>query len=334
MYSSMRRLIAAVGLLLVPSIASADARKDIVDIRHGHMDSHQEFLGWTDAGEAVSRRLVCTEDGALSCRASIDTLKVGAAEQVDMVFYTDDLDGEATPDDPKGPISTSQAMRFIRGEADAIHAAGTLSAGTKASDPTTVFGTVGGTPTEVYLRTSTRRTDEDALNLYISVRGPRGATIDLEHMVNAPWRVDSDQVLDARISPDGGSVWVAMHYTDGVMCWDGEDIELAIADRAQVRGKLANAGGMRAYRSGDLDQAEALFEEATREDPSNAWGWFNRGALQSRRGEVKAAAVSLARAIELDPSHQERACDDADYEALYFTDEGAALMECTYEEGC
>ncbi len=330
----MRRFVAALCLLLMPSVASADAREDIIALRHGHTASHQQFLGWTEDGQAISRRLVCSEGGALTCRASIDTLQVGATEHDQVLFENDALDVTASADDPKGPISTTEAMAFIRGEAEALASLGPLEPGTTTDDPEGIFGTIGGEPTQIYLRTSKHRTDEMALNLYISVRGPRGATIDLEHMVNAPWRVGSRQVLDARTSPDGESVWLAMHYTDGAMCWDGEDIELTIADRSAVRAKLANAAGLRAYRAGELDEAATLFEQATTEDPTYAWGWFNQGALQSQRGDVQGAALSLAEAIELDPSHQERACADEDYGALAATDEGMALMDCGYEEGC
>jgi hypothetical protein len=332
--SGMGRFLAALSLLLIPSIASADARQDIIDLRRGDTVSHQEFLGWTDDGQAISRRLVCSEGGAMWCRATIDALKPGAAQSSHVLLDNDGLDEVATPGDPKGPISASEATAFIRGEAKALGALGHLSPGSSTRDPEGIFGEIGGEPTEIYLRTSSHRTDEMALNLYISVRGPRGASIDLEHMVNAPWRVGDEQVLDARISPEGDSVWLAMHYTDGAMCWDGEDIELTIAVRGQVRAKLANAAGLRAYRAGELDEAAALFDQATVEDPTYAWGWFNRGALHSQRGEVEAAALSLTEAIALDPSHQERACGDDDYQALAETTEGAALMGCTYQEGC
>jgi len=330
----MRRFVAALCLLLVPSVASADAREDIIALRHGRTASHQQFLGWTEDGQAISRRLVCSEGGALSCRASIDTLQVGVAERNDVLFDNDALDETASVDDPKGPISTAEATAFIRGEAKALDALGPLDPGTTTGDPEGIFGTIGGEPTEIYLRTSKHRTDEMALNLYISVRGPRGATIDLEHMVNAPWRVGSRQILDARISPDGESVWLAMHYTDGAMCWDGEDIELTIANRSLVRAKLANAAGLRAYRADEIDEAATLFEQATAEDPTYAWGWFNQGALHSQSGDLEGAAVSLSEAIALDPSHQARACDDEDYGALAATEDGMELMDCGYDEGC
>jgi len=335
----MRLFVAALCSMLLPATATAatatsDARTDIVNLRHGRLGSTQQFLGWTADGEAVSRRLVCSEGGTTSCRASINTLKLGAAERSTVLFEIEELYETATARDPKGPISTREASAFIRGERAAIDALGELTPSPAAADPAGVFGEIGGEPTQVYLRTSSRRTDEEALNLYISVRGPRGASVDLEHMVQAPWRVDSEQVLDARISPDGTTVWLAMHYTDGVMCWDGEDIELTIADRGRVRAQLANAAGLRADRAGELHEAATRFQQATREDPSYAWGWFNQGALSSRAGDVDAAAASLREAIALDPSLAARACDDEDYTALAASAEGDALMACGYEEGC
>ncbi|MEM7154567.1 MAG: tetratricopeptide repeat protein [Myxococcota bacterium] len=328
----MRRILAALSLMLVPSIASADARQDIIDLRRGQLESQSTFLGWTDDGRAVSRRLVCSEGGAVVCRASIDALEVGADEESTVLFHSDNFEGDY--EDPrKGPVSTAEAMAFIRGETKALDDLGALEAGTKSSDPKGVFGVVGGTQTKVYLRTSRHRTDEEALNLFISVRGPRGASIDLEHMVNAPWRVDSEQVIDARISPDGESVWLAMHYTDGVMCWDGEDIELTIADRGRVRAQLANAAGMRAYRSGDFDEAAELFGEATAEDPSYGWSWFNQGAMHSRNGDFEEADQSLRNAMNTDHRFAERACADDDYHALMVEDPAYAAMCNEQEEG-
>lgn len=332
----MRRFLAALSLMLVPSIASADARQDIIDLRRGQLESQSTFLGWTEDGKAVSRSLVCSEGGAVVCRASVDALGVGEAEKSTVVFHSDNFEGEY--EDPrKGPISTGEAMAFIRGEAEAIDALGPLSSGTKSAEPKGVFGVVGGTQTKVYLRTSQHRTDEEALNLFISVRGPRGASIDLEHMVNAPWRVDSQQVVDARVSPDGESVWLAMHYTDGVMCWDGEDIELTIADRNLVRAKLANAAGMRAYRSGDFDEAAELFREATIEDPGYEWSWFNQGAMHSRNGDIEAARASLEKALEIDHGLWERACGDDDYANLMANPDYAFMCgedEDEYDAGC
>lgn len=332
----MRRFVTTALLVLMPSVAAADARQDIVELRHGRAHSHHQFLGWSAEGLAVSRRLVCSEGGERSCRATVDQLRVGAADHTTVLWHnTESLYDTATSEDPKGPISSAEATRFIRNEAATLDGLGPLRPGTAVADPAAVFGPIGGEPTEVYLRSSAHPTQEEALRLHVAVRGPRGASIDLERLGNEPWRVDSPRVLDARVSPDGNAVWVAMHYADGVMCWDGEDIELSVADRSAVRAKLANAAGLRAYRAGQWDEALALFTAATTEDPGYAWGWFNRGALQSRRADTDAAAHSLARAIELDPTHRDRACADEDYIALEATERGAALMACAdYDEGC
>ena len=211
-----------------------------------------------------------------------------------------------------------------------------LSAGERVADPAAAFGTIGGEPTEIYVRTTSHPDpdQEPALRLHVAVRGPRGVSVDLERLDNTPWHVDAQEVLEASISPDGRAVWMAIHYRDGVMCWDGEDIELSIADRANVRAKLANAVGLRADEAGETHEAYARFVEATTEDPGYAWGWWNRGALESRRGDVDAAAKSLAQAIALDQGFAERACGDEDYAALLGSEAGAALVSCGYEEGC
>lgn len=330
----MRRFIAAVSLLLVPSVASAGARQDINDIRHGRTDSRHEFLGWTDAGEAVSRRLVCSEGGELTCRASIDVLDTEGSERTTILWTNgDSLYEEATPEDPKGPISTAEAMSFIRAEKRTRAGLGSLRRGTAVSDPAQVFGPIGGEPTQVYLRTSNDPHNE-ALRLHIAVRGPRGTSVDIETLDNSPWHVDGQRVLDANIGPDGDAVWVAMHYEDGVMCWDGEDLEFSTASRGAVRAKLANAAGLRAYNDGDLDEARSLFATATAEDPTYAWGWFNDAAVASRDGDVQVAADSLAHAIELDPTMHDRACNDPDFDTLVSTAVGTTVLDCGYTEGC
>ncbi|MEM9453990.1 MAG: tetratricopeptide repeat protein [Myxococcota bacterium] len=332
----MRRFVTTALLLLLPSVAVAGARQDIVDLRHDRARSHQEFLGWTDDGRAASRRLVCSEGGELSCRATIDQLRVGEADDSTLLWHNEDsLYDAATPQNPKGPISTAEAGRFIRNEAKARDALGPLTPAAAVANPAGAFGTIAGEPTEIYLRTSPHPTDEEALRLHVAVRGPRGAWVDLERLANEPWRIESQRVVDARVSPDGDTVWIALHYVDGVMCWDSEDIELTVADRSLVRATLANAAGMRAYAAGQLDEAYELFAAATDEDPQYAWGWFNRGALESRRGDTDHAATSLRRAIDLEPGHRERACGDEDYTALGATEDGELLMDCRpYDEGC
>lgn len=333
----MRSLLVLAALLVLPSVAAADARKDILDLRHGRTSSHQEFLGWTDDGRAVSRRLVCAEYGEEMCRASIDVLAVGSAERTTLLWEnTKSLYPHGTADDPKGPISTAEATAFIRAEQKALDAFADLSPGERVAEPAAAFGTIGGEPTRIYVRTTSHPyPDEDpALRLHVAVEGPRGVSIDLERLDNTPWRVDAQDVLEARVSPDGDAVWMAIHYRDGVMCWDGEDIELTIADRSLVRAKLANAVGLRADWAGETDEAYARFVDATTEDPGYAWGWWNRGALESRRGDVDAAAESLGRAIALDASLAERACADDDYATLAASEAGVELLACGYAEGC
>ncbi|MCA9711344.1 MAG: hypothetical protein KDK70_36230, partial [Myxococcales bacterium] len=259
----MHRFLASALLLLLPSVAQADARADIVALRHGRETSHQEFLGWTSDGRAVARRLVCSEDGESTCRASIDALAVGAPQHTTVLWSQDQAPDDEDIPQAKSPISTAQATRFIRAERRALEGLGRLSPGTAVADPAGAFGLVGGEPTEIYLRESGHPTQEEALRPHVAVRGPRGVSVDLEQLGNEPWRIEGVQVLDAQLDPEGRAVWVALQYQDGVMCWDGEDIEFTVAERARVRAQLANAAGLRAYRAGELDEAGALWLEAT-----------------------------------------------------------------------
>jgi tetratricopeptide (TPR) repeat protein len=323
------RFIVFTALTLLPSLALADARRDIVELRHGRTRSHQTFFGWTEDGQAVARRLVCSEGGEMTCRATIDVLEPGEDDHTTLLWEnTESLYEVATPEDPKGPISLAEATAFIRAEAKALRTWDRLVPGAVVSPPAEAFGTIGGEPTWIYLRTSNHPTEEDALRLHVAVRGPRGVSIDLEQIDNEPWRLEGFDLLDARVSADGSSVFVAMHYMDGVMCWDGEDIELTVADRRAVRAKIANAVGLRAYRAGELDEARARFHDATVENPEYAWGWFNQAALQSRRAEVEESVRSLGRAIDLDERLRERACKDDDFTAVADTEPGRALLRC------
>lgn len=323
------RWIALAALTLLPSLVLADARRDIVELRHGRTRSHHAFLGWTDDGHAVARRLVCSEGGEVACRATIDVLKPGVDERTTLLWEnTESLYEVATPENPKGPISVAEATAFIHAEAETLRTFDRLVPGEVVTPPDEAFGTIGGEPTKIGLRTSEHPTQEDALRLHVVVRGPRGVTIDLERLTNEPWRIEGYAVLDASVSPDGSSVFVATHYLDGVMCWDGEDIELTIADRHAVRAKLANAVGLRAYRAGELDEARARFHDATVEDPEYAWGWFNQAALQSRRGELEHSARSLSHAIDLDERLRKRACNDDDFTALADSEPGRAVLRC------
>lgn len=54
----MRPLL-ALAVLTAASVAHADARQDIVDMRHHRMPNHTEALGWTEDGAFVLRRTGC-----------------------------------------------------------------------------------------------------------------------------------------------------------------------------------------------------------------------------------------------------------------------------------
>src|SRR5690242_8090748 len=62
-------------LVALTSIAHADARQDIVDIRHRRMPNHTDVLGWTADGAFVLRRTTCEVQDLSdipSCGVSID----------------------------------------------------------------------------------------------------------------------------------------------------------------------------------------------------------------------------------------------------------------------
>ena len=88
--------------------------------------------------------------------------------------------------------------------------------------------------------------------------------------------------------------------TDGAIADARRALELAPDDAWALQtlgGALGNRDG-----PGDLDEALAALEQATRLDPTLALAWANRGALiYEKKHDMKAALPDLTRAVELDP---------------------------------
>jgi len=320
----------ALALALVPAVATADARHDIVDLRHGRTVSEHEFLGWSPGADAVVRRRVCSEDGELSCTVTIDELGVGKPPRTSILYRNlGELYERADADNPKGPISTAEATGFIRREATVLAGLPPLTPGTAATPPRSVFGAIDGVPTKLAIAMNPT-SDDMIFRLSLGVHGPGGAFVKLADLPGEASDVTTRQ-WQAHVSPDGSDIAIIVEYESSFMCWTGESIEAVAASRGSVRAQLHNAVGLDAYREGELDRARDAFVAATAEDPAYAWGWFNRAALESRSGDPDAAHASLKKAIDLDITKGDRACRDSDFDALAATAAGAALMACTSE---
>jgi hypothetical protein len=94
---------------------TADARDDVVDIRHHRMPTRHAVLGWTADGAAVIRRTDCGwQDGSgfPFCDVTISIVRADRPAEVHpLLSLGRDDEGECCA------IDTGTAMAFIRGEA-------------------------------------------------------------------------------------------------------------------------------------------------------------------------------------------------------------------------
>lgn len=131
------RLWFALALLASASVAHADARQDIVDIRHGREPNRAEVLGWTADGAFVLRRTACEVQDLSdipSCGVSIEVASRDRRESHPLFGkeWAIDCVEKDRPDASLGcwEISTGEAMKFIRAETDVLAKLGPLRAGT------------------------------------------------------------------------------------------------------------------------------------------------------------------------------------------------------------
>jgi Flp pilus assembly protein TadD len=82
-----------------------------------------------------------------------------------------------------------------------------------------------------------------------------------------------------------------------------EPAEAAVSQRVKLKDvenqKLQDA--LRAAVVGDLENAENLFTEIIKEEPSSASGWSNRGSVRISLGKYELATEDFTKAIELAP---------------------------------
>jgi hypothetical protein len=323
-----RALVAAAFLVALPSTASADARKDIVDIRSGQLPVRHEMLGWTSSNEAIVRSLVCRESGTAFCNASISILRPGAGTSVKLLEINEVYCSKGSPCQA---LDTPTAMSFISAESRALAGLPAHSAGTSLSDPAAPFGRIAGDATTIGFRQlAVKRGEDEGVTVDLVLRGARGAAEPLAKIESFTPRVErAPKIVGAYLSPDGKRVALAVEYAIGFMCWGPvAELDVSVIDVAPRRASLANSVAFRAYNAGDMNEALAGFTEATTIDPSYALAWFNRAAVESRLGKLDEATSSLRKAEALDASMEQRACKDADFDALRADGRAAGSLRC------
>lgn len=124
-------------LLTMTSIAHADARDDIVDIRHRRMPNRTAVFGWTDDGAFVLRRTSCVVQDLSdipSCEVTVDVASRGHTVSHLLFNATWEIDcvEKEKPAAALGcyKIPTADAMEFIAAERELLASLGPFHAGT------------------------------------------------------------------------------------------------------------------------------------------------------------------------------------------------------------
>lgn len=302
-------------LLFAPTIARADALKDVADIRAGKLPVTAEWLGWDGSRTAHFRKVVCSEGGTTSCRVSFVALTPGASPKATTVL--DIAEVYCDPTKPCEALDAKTARAFVVADRNASASLPALVTTAPASDPATVVGPIAGEPTRVEVRAlEVDPNDPTNLVVELALRGKGGATERLEILDRRVYRLESDAIKAAYPSPDGKSVAFVIRTKVGVMCWSFDAVSTPAIDLPRTRASLANTIGFRAYKKNDMTGALAAFKEATTHDPSFGLGWYNTAALESRAGDVTRAKASFDKAKAIDADFATRACGDRDFDAL------------------
>lgn len=125
--------------------------------------------------------------------------------------------------------------------------------------------------------------------------------------------------------------------------------EREVCDRARmylsvIRSQSAGGGqktkdqdlyylGVIASNDGRLDDAAALFERVTRQDPRSDKAWYGLAAVAAQKGDRDAAVSSLRKALELNPSNRVHALNDPELDGLREDPEFMGLLGKQAERG-
>jgi hypothetical protein len=324
--SRMKRIafaVAAALLASLPVVASADAAKDLKDIRGGQLPIRYAWLGWS-GDTAHFRTLVCSEGGTTACTAEIVKQTSAKTDRAPLLSVQEVYcDGKS----PCAALDAVTASSFVKAERIADAALPSLTAGASFTDPSRAFGPVAGEPTTVSVRAHDVTEDGNPrLIVDLVLNGKGGAVERLGILSSTAFRLNGSSVLGTHVSPDGKTAAFAVRIDYGVMCWDFSALPTVVVDVARKRSSLANTIGWRAYRKGDIGASLAAFTEATSLDGSYGLGWYNRASVESRNGTLASAKTSLEAALKLDPAFARRACKDPDFNPLRAAE--PSLLHC------
>ena len=77
---------------LIPSVAHADAPRDINDIRRNEDVVRHQFVGWDHEGAAVFRAVTCGGSEAWTCQIALHRLDADGGEDVAVLLSLDESD--------------------------------------------------------------------------------------------------------------------------------------------------------------------------------------------------------------------------------------------------
>ncbi len=310
------RILLASFFVCLPGRALADARADLRDLRRGELPVRHEALGWTNDGRFAVRTLACSLGGTTACRAEVRI--VGGAE-TEVHELLDVVEVYCDAGSPCEALPADVGVQFVHAEEAAMASLPRLTTTEPVGRLSEAFGEVAGEATsfETFVRAAhVEDLDVPGAIADLVVRAGR-SRVRVASLSPAHQRIEGLDLVAVHPSPDGKRLAVVTNVGPGDMCWGPFwEVSVVVVDVAHVRSRVANSLGLRRYRADDLAGALAAFSDATREDPSQAFAWFNRAAVESRGGRLADAQASLARAIALDAGMARRACRDRDFDAL------------------
>jgi len=220
--------------------ARADAAADVRDLLAGRLPVRHELLGWTAAGGAIFRTLVCAEGGTTACTASLVVVMPDGDVSTTTLLDVNELycaDGE-----PCAALAPAVAKEFVAKERVVLSVLPPLVRG-RAADVTAV-GPVAGAPTELVLRARDggERFDTPGVRTELALAGATGAAVRLEVLSEWNARMEGMEIQAVYPSPDGSRLVVVSALGAGEMCWGPFwELHFSTVEIAPAAAKLGDA---------------------------------------------------------------------------------------------
>jgi hypothetical protein len=227
--------LAAHLLLFGARPARADARHDIVDIRHGRLPVRHELLGWRPDGRAVFQTTACSEGGTTACRADLRVMGTEGAASTTILLDIVEVYCEAGA--PCDALPYDVARAFLRAEERAIAAQGPLTRTAPAADAAAALGAVARLGARLV---PTLRDEMPGVRTEL-VAERAGARRRLATLSPFDQRMEHLRLRAAYPSPDRTRTAVVVQLGAGEMCWGPFwDLAIVVVDHAAVGRLLAN----------------------------------------------------------------------------------------------